>query len=189
MTMQQQTMPWLTKIAHAIPPEEDSEYRYVLYRSLDGLEWDAEDQDRCTVCFVMLNPSKASADTTDPTIDKLMKYARAWGYERLVVVNLFAIRETDSKKLRSMARKRDLVGNVNDHHIAREAKEAHRVVCGWGNEGDILERGKHVKELLEALGVELYCFKINDNGSPAHPLYQRDAAELIRYGVDDIGSE
>jgi hypothetical protein len=179
--MQQQTMPWLKKIAHAIPPDPDSMYRYVLYRSLDGEAWDHESQDRCTVCFVMLNPSKASAETTDPTIDKLMKYARAWGYERLSVVNLFAYRETDSKKLRSLARQRDLIGPENDHHIIREAKDAHRVVCGWGNEGDILDRGKQVKELLESCRIELYCFKQNENGAPSHPLYQRDAAELVEF--------
>jgi hypothetical protein len=180
MAMQQQHFPFLKKIAHAIPPDPDSAYRYVLYRSLDGEAWDAEGEDRCTVLFIMLNPSKASAETTDPTIDKLMKYARAWGYERLAVVNLFAYRETDSKKLRPLAKRRDLVGPGNDDRICREALAAHRVVCGWGNEGDICDRGTQVCALLEALGVELYCFKQNQNGMPCHPLYQRDDAELVR---------
>lgn len=180
MAMQQQTFPFLKKIAHAIPPDPESEYRYVLYRSLDGEQWDHEDQDRCTVLFIMLNPSKASAETTDPTIDKLMKYARAWGYERLAVVNIFAYRETESKKLRSLAKRRDLVGPDNDQWICREAKDAHRVVCGWGNEGDICDRGTQVRAMLESWRVELYCLKQNQNGTPCHPLYQRDDAELVR---------
>jgi hypothetical protein len=180
MAMQRQTFSFLKKIAHAIPPDPDSEYRYVLYRSLDGEEWDLEHEDRCTVLFILLNPSKASADTTDPTIDKLMKYARAWGYERLAVVNLFAYRETESKKLRSLAKRRDLVGPENDHYISGESRMAHRVVCGWGNEGDICKRGAQVRELLESYCVDLYCFNQNQNGTPCHPLYQRDDAELVR---------
>ncbi len=180
MAMQQQAFPFLKKVAHAIPPDPDSEYRYVLYRSLDGEQWDHVDRDRRTVLFIMLNPSKASAETTDPTIDKLMKYARAWRYQRLVVVNLFAYRETDSKKLRSLARRRDLVGTDNDGWIIRESLANHQIVCGWGNEGDICDRGAKVRAMLESFGVDLYCFKQNANGMPCHPLYQRDAAELVR---------
>ncbi len=182
MTMRQQAFPFLKTVAWAEPPEPESPYRYVLYRSLDGEAWDATHDAsgavRRLVCFVLLNPSKASAETTDPTIDKLMKFGRRWGYERLAVVNLFAVRETDSTKLRSLAAKRDLVGPGNDEHILHVAAQAQAIVCGWGKNGDIALRGEEVTRLLASRGHALCCFKKNLDGSPVHPLYQFDAAEL-----------
>jgi hypothetical protein len=181
MSMQQQTFPWLKQVSHAVL-SEDRVYRYVLYRSLDGEAWDAEGERR-TICFVMLNPSTADENANDPTIEKLMKFGRAWGFGRLAVVNLFAYRETDSKKLRSMAAMRDLVGPENDSYILRVTNESQKIVCAWGKEGDIQDRGAEVTLMLDFRPARrpLWCFKKNQDGSPVHPLYQRDAAELIEF--------
>lgn len=182
MTMEQQTFPWLHKTSHAIL-SEDRVYRYALFRSLDGEAWDSKAPGRRTVCFIMLNPSRADEDTNDPTIEKLMKYGRAWGFARLAVVNLFAYRETDSKKLRALAARTDLIGPDNDAHIIRVAGESHKIVCGWGNEGDILDRGKHVAFMLADCfpGEPLWCFKKTFTNQPTHPLYQRDNADLVEF--------
>lgn len=180
MAMQQQSFGFLKETAYAVL-SEDRVYRYVLYRSLDGEAWNHSHQDRCTVCFVMLNPSTADEHKNDPTIEKLIKYARRWGYQRLAVVNLFAYRETDSKKLRSLARQRDLVGPENNHYLRRVTDEAHLTVCAWGTEGDINDRGDEVKALLGVTANSLKCFKLTADGHPTHPLYQPDAAELIDY--------
>lgn len=179
--MQQQTFPWLHKTSHAIL-SEDRVYRYALYRSLDGEGWNTHEPHQ-TICFILLNPSTADEEANDPTIEKLMKYARAWGYRRLIVVNLFAYRETDSTKLRSLASTRDIVGPFNNAYIDQVVSVSHRVVCGWGNQGEILGRGdamrRHLIPLLADRGDKPYCFKQNANSSPVHPLYQRDAAELV----------
>lgn len=190
MPMQQTTMPWLVKVSHAIL-SEDRVYRYALYRSLDGQAWDREfehnsvPQDRRTVLFVMLNPSTASEEENDPTIDKIMKYSRRWGYDRLAVCNLFAYRETDSRKLRSLASATDLVGPDNNTHLRAHAMAADKIVCAWGKEGIIQNRGVEVAKILDevsfARGTSLWCFKKNLDNSPVHPLYQPDAAELIEY--------
>lgn len=183
-------MPWLQKVSHAIL-SEDRVYRYALYRSLDGQAWDriyehnSVPQERRTVLFIMLNPSTASEEQNDPTIEKLMKFSRRWGYDRLVVGNLFAYRETDSTKLASLASARDIVGPDNNAHIDRLVEESHRVVCAWGKQGTILGRGDAVRRYLGPRladrGQELWCFKKNLDNSPVHPLYQPDAAELIEY--------
>lgn len=182
--MRQETFAFLKAVAWAEPPEPGSVYRYALFRSIDDEDWHAR-RDRYgilrrTVCFVMLNPSKASAEETDPTIDKLVKFSRLWGFERLAVVNLFAYRETDSKKLRSIAGERDIIGPHNDQSIHRLALESQRVVCAWGKQGDILGRDADVKERLRRL-APLWCFRKNLDGSPVHPLYQRDDAELVEF--------
>jgi len=186
MTMKQQVFPWLTQISHAVL-SEDRVYRYVLYRSLDGEAWDAEtsaeERRRRTICFVMLNPSTADENTNDRTIEKLMKFGRRLGFQRLAVVNLFAYRETDSKKLLSLAALRDLVGPDNDQHIVRVTGDSHKTVCAWGNEGSIQARDTAVRTLLEFHHAPepLWCFKRSLTGQPVHPLYQLDAAELVEF--------
>lgn len=182
MPMEQQFFSFVKKTAYAVL-SEDRVSRYVLYRSLDGEDWNAELSPllvpRRTVCFVMLNPSKADEYANDPTIDKLTKYGKLWGFQCLSVVNLFAYRETDSKRLRSLSSARDIVGPDNDPWIIKTALHAQKIVCGWGNEGEILGRGEAVRALLS--GFRLWCFKRNQNGTPCHPLYQRDDAELVEY--------
>lgn len=67
----------------------------------------------------------------------------------------------------------------------RQARVAHKIVCAWGKEGVILERGAAVKaRLREIVGLQdqpLWCFKENLDGTPVHPLYQRDATALVEY--------
>jgi len=185
--MQQTIFPWLKETTHAVF-SEDRTYRYALYRSLDGEAWDMEsvfsgvhERRRLTICFFMLNPSKADEKTNDPTIEKLIRFGRAWGFDRVAVGNLFAYRETDSKRLRPIANNRDLIGPDNDRHLIDLARAADKIVCAWGKEGDILNRGPIVASLLST--KPLWCFKKNLDGSPAHPLYQRDAAELVEFQV------
>jgi len=129
----------------------------------------------------MLNPSTADENANDPTIDKLMKFGRAWGHQRLSVVNLFAYRETDSKRLRSLAARTDLIGPENDHHILAAAAGAGQIVVAWGKEGDILGRGQQVLSALRSHGYLLECFRKNLDGSPVHPLYQPDAAAVVEF--------
>jgi hypothetical protein len=189
MAMQQGTLPWIPKTAHAVL-SDDRKYRYVLYRSLDGLAWDQElrpdGKKRLTVCFVMLNPSQADENKNDPTIEKLIKYASAWGFQWLSVVNVYALIETDSKELRRFLAKYD-TECVGDHNLAfleNELGNADKVVCGWGNEG--VKRNDVIHALLgpNGLNKRAWCFKKSLTGTPVHPLYQRDAAELVPYELD-----
>ena len=99
---------------------ECGSYRYALTR-----EW----ADGKCVAWLMLNPSTADADIDDPTIRRCIGFARQWGYGRLVVVNLFALRATDPRVL---VRNADPVGSKNDFYIAKAMKEAQEVICAWG---------------------------------------------------------
>jgi hypothetical protein len=47
---------------------EDGVYRYVLYR-----EWDVQ---LPTILFIMLNPSTADGDSDDPTIRRVINFAK-----------------------------------------------------------------------------------------------------------------
>jgi hypothetical protein len=62
-------------------------YRYWLSR-----EWD---DSLPIVTFIMMNPSTADAFNDDATIRKCVGFAKAWGFGRIRVVNLFALRSRE----------------------------------------------------------------------------------------------
>lgn len=131
------------------------------------------DEARPHCCFIMLNPSTADDTVDDPTVRRCISYADKWGYGGLVVVNLFAFRATDPKEMKAS---RAPIGPHNDIVILEQARNADIVVCAWGAHGEFLDRGAHVKHMLDDAGVWLYYLKLNKNGQPAHPLYLK--AEL-----------
>lgn len=183
MPMVQQRFSFIPETRHAFL-SEDRMYRYALYRSLDGLAWsdlfDAAGRERRVVLFILLNPSVADEHLDDPTILKCMKYARAFGGDLLVVGNVFAYRETESRKLAGLAASGvDLVGPKNDEWLKTLSSVAVRTICGWGNQGLIQNRGEEVRKVLAS---DAQCFKTNSNGTPVHPLYQRDDAAPVHFG-------
>jgi hypothetical protein len=155
-------------------------YRYHLWRRVGGPRPGAHGQTLepgdgayGRVAFVMLNPSTADASVDDPTIRKCVGYARRWGYEWLDVVNLFALRATDPRRLHDRSGLVRIDGPENNEHIVRVATAAKLVVCSWGRHGALQERGAVVLEMLRHLQDRLCYLKLNKDGSPGHPLYTR----------------
>lgn len=136
-------------------------YRYDLTRI-----WDAREP--FLVNFVMLNPSTADASDDDPTIRRCITYARRWGYDGLVVTNLFALRATDPKALLTDP---DPVGPENDAHLSHWAAMTELVICGWGSHPMAARRANAVLALLRSAGVEPHVLKLTGSGMPGHPLY------------------
>lgn len=95
-------------------------YRYRLTR-----EW----ADGECVTWLMLNPSTADATVDDPTIRKCVGFSKRWGYGRMVVVNLFALRSPDP---RALARNTDPVGPENDCYLTQAFEEGREIICAWG---------------------------------------------------------
>lgn len=119
----------------------------------------------------MLNPSTADAVKDDPTIRRVIGFARSWGCGSLQVLNLFAIRATDP---RVMLAADDPVGPENDEHIARELRAAKSedrfVLAAWGAHGGHRARDFHVMHRLVD-GVDWRCLGRTHQGHPKHPLY------------------
>lgn len=135
----------------------DGDYRYTLFR-----EWGSGR----SVCWLMLNPSTADAEQLDPTLRRCADYTEQWGYERFDVVNLFAWRSTDPDVLPTLA---DPIGPRNDQAILDTVSKAGLVVCGWGVNGMLHDRAKHVVKMLR--GHTLMVLKLTNEGHPHHPLY------------------
>ena len=150
----------------------DRRYRYWLEARLS---------DAAGVClFVMLNPSTADEDQSDPTVTRAKGFARSWGFGTLWVCNIFALRSTDPKALRETE---NPIGEENDHHILKSARGACRIVCAWGNHGAHLDRGERTLRLLRDAGLSdkmrhLGMTKLNQ---PKHPLYLRADTQPINF--------
>lgn len=139
--------------------DRSSTYRYRLSRT-----WG----DGPRVCFVMLNPSTATAAELDPTVTRCRRYAQDWGYEQLEVVNIFALRATDPRELYRNPRP---IGPRNDDAILLAATDADLVVCAWGTHGAYRERGAEVRTLLTENAVKPHALTLTKDGHPGHPLY------------------
>lgn len=127
--------------------------------------------------FIMLNPSTADAIQDDPTIRRCIDFAKRFGCDGLLVVNLYALRSTDPDALWNHP---DPVGPENDAHIqwalwAAEMSDA-PVIAAWGANA----RQDRVDEVLELPGM-LACqaLGLTKAGQPRHPLYLRRDAELV----------
>ena len=151
----------------------DRLHRYQLCRTINRF---GRGLDYRRVVFVMLNPSTADAFKLDPTITKCMRIATLLGFDRVDVVNLYSYRTPKPSVLAAHVREglvrfpngSDVLewsgcGTENDAHIICACTLADLVIAAWGNDGhhggityDGKTRGAHVRECLQADGIELH---------------------------------
>ncbi len=150
-------------------------YRYKLWRY-----WDA---DRPTMVFVMMNPSTADAKLNDPTVSKCINFAKRDGFGGIDVLNVFALRATDPRKLV----KADDPFGVDNWFFLREASQRYNdmPVLAWGNRSPDKRLSRYYDMAIRALshgfaGV-LYCLGTNKSGDPKHPLYLAANTKIIQY--------
>lgn len=131
-------------------------YRYELWRQWPhGIRF---------AMFIGLNPSTADETQDDPTVRRCMNFAKSWGYRGMLMMNLFAYRATDPKKMKAYIRP---VGPENDSHLVTAANNASVVVAAWGTHGGFMDRDKQVIALIP----NLHYLKRTKTGYPQHPLY------------------
>ncbi len=142
------------------------QYRYRLERRLTSGEG--------TLVYIMLNPSTADEVEDDPTIVKCMGFAHRLGFNKVVVVNLFAWRSTDPKGLLTA---KDPIGPRNDQEILRACAEGDLVLAAWGahavlrgRKGPLQGRVRDVRLLVARQGIHLGCLGLSKDNHPRHPL-------------------
>ena len=148
-------------------------YRYRLWR-----RW----QDGPTLVAIGLNPSTADAEKDDPTIRRLMGFARRWECGGLIVLNLLAFRATSPATMK--AAPLDPVGDANWHAfdgVLPPPRRADIVLCCWGAGGAHMDRDRTVTAYLEHHGITPWCLGVTSVGLPRHPLYVPYAATRRRY--------
>ncbi len=142
-------------------------YRYRLSRV-----WD---KSLPRIVWCLLNPSTATASASDPTLARVVGFSRRWGAGAVEIINLFALRTSNPKDLKTTSL--DPVGDRNDEAITIAAQETNEVVVAWGNNGRLANPDtKYARsdEILELLGnneIRLLHLRLTKSGQPGHPLY------------------
>jgi len=144
---------------------KDRKYRYVLWRI-----WD---RTKPSVMFIGLNPSNANETNDDPTIRRVVRFARDWGYGSVYMKNLFAYITPDPDELLKCD---DPVGYNNRWLKDTEVSKCDLVIFAWGS-FNVAGRDKEVIKMFP----EGMALKINKDGSPAHPLYLKGNLKPIKY--------
>lgn len=126
-----------------------------------------------TVMWIMLNPSTADGTSDDATIRKICAFARLWGYDRVLVGNVYSYRSTDPEMLKVM--RTSAVGPENTNYLRRMMSDADEIICAWGNKVLHPDDGVNlVRELAGKAKTNRRKFKhlgITKMAQPSHPLY------------------
>lgn len=129
---------------------------------------------------LMLNPSTATEQVLDPTITRVMGFAKREGYDGFIVANIFAFRATNPKDMMAAA---DPVGPDNDSEIKAlmtyAAVTGTPVLCGWGAHGKHRSRDFQMVKMFNETGAKAVCLKRTMDGQPGHPLYIKADAPFI----------
>lgn len=147
---------------------DDLTHRFELHR-----QWDAElfqEPRPGLLQFIGLNPSTADEKTNDPTVTRCIARARALGFTHFCMTNLFPLRSTDPAGLKGRTAEH---AQSNDEALLRVAEDASMILCAWGNHKQAKLAWKERVAMLRDAGhgEKLHCLKLNEDGSPAHPLY------------------
>lgn len=145
-------------------------YRYILSRS-----WCSSSTPNQLI-VIGLNPSKADARVDDPTVKKLIFITRRFGYNALMLLNLFAYRATDPKELLKVE---DPIGPMNNEILESYCSGIGDIVLAWGNGGTYMERGREVMNMLLPTNKLLKCFGKTGQGHPCHPLYLPKETKIV----------
>jgi hypothetical protein len=156
-------------------------HRFALQRIIDPRQPD----NACA--WVLLNPSTADAFKLDPTLKRCAAWTLRWGFGSMLIVNLFSFRSPKPKDLLAGQPPRlrtdaiDPFGDAgaNDAAIVEAVIRSRRVVCAWGNDGDLGDRWRHVLKLVREHAIggttdeelsEIVRLGTTQSGQPTHPL-------------------
>ena len=127
----------------------------------------------CKSALVILqNPSKASKDISDQTVNKVLEVLYNFKYGKVYLTNLIPYYGTNSKEISELVKDKVEVFQRNDEIIKEKINTVDKIFVAWGgSNGFDLEfynsRLASIRKLLE--NKDVYCYKINRNGTPIHP--------------------
>lgn len=147
-------------------------FRYQLWRSFTHKPC------RKPLVVIGLNPSTATETINDPTIRRCIGFAQSFGHDGLVMYNIFAIRMTDSSRLKHIDQ---IIGPDNDIYLQQLRKCKQPILAAWGVHGVLKEREADVRKMLNG---KLKCLGITQNGHPRHPLYLPKTATMRSFDCE-----
>lgn len=160
-------------ISGAAFSDSNRRFRYALWRI-----WEKTGDN---LLFIGLNPSTANHITDDPTIRRLVGFAKSWGFGGLFVGNLFSL-VTATPDVLWFESSREEPNGPNDIAIKRMRELSTLAVVGWGTWGG--NAGLRPSAVLALIGEPVYCLKMTKAGEPGHPLYLPANTKMMRYYRD-----
>lgn len=133
---------------------EDRTHRLTLWRI-----WDKE---KPLMMVVGLNPSNATHVHDSPTMTRVTRFVKDWGYGGFYMTNLFTFITPKPRLL-----DKSIIENVPGYNIPDIAGKCKDVLFGWG----AFDIAKNRDEAFKALFPEALCLGKNADGSPRHPLF------------------
>jgi len=146
--------------------------RDMVFRYAFGRWWGDTDL-ATTAIWVLLNA--ATGDTEQrhrPTLERCISRSRGAGHTGLVIVNLFAFRDTNPRNLWTA---HDAVGPANDEVLRVITTAGAHTIAAWGGHGRLGGRSGHIGPLLDSP----MCLGITQHGEPRHPLYVARDTQLV----------
>ena len=141
-------------------------------RYLYGRWWGPPDPSTSDI-WVLLNPATGDTELRRrPTLERCLARSRSDDKTGVIVVNLFAYRETNPKALKTAA---DPTGPANDHVLEALTRAGARTIAAWGSGGNLYDRSSQVATLLD----HPLCLGTTRLGQPRHPLYVSRATTLV----------
>jgi hypothetical protein len=138
-------------------------YRWWLSRT-----WSAGESEKL-ISWVMLNPSTADHRDDDATLRRIIRFSKDWGYDALLVVNLYPLRSTDPKVMLVHPGR---TGGARGNDELKKARGGDLILCAWGANAESA-RVREAVGILRATEKPLYCLGLTQSGQPVHPLRQR----------------
>lgn len=117
--------------------------------------------------WLLMNPSTADENTTDPTVAKCADMARRRGFGGQFIANVCAARFTNKRQLLGIA---DPIGPRNQAAVLEMATLSERVVVAHGRlPGNLQHHAVSMVTLLREAGYPLFVLGFNKDGTPKHP--------------------
>jgi hypothetical protein len=146
----------------------DHPYRWCLSRTWDGA--------KPKLVVIGCNPSYANAERDDPTMWVVMKFAFAWGYGGVKMLNVYPLITPVMQPLNAWIRGESgptaEPRRRNTEAVARELADLSMVIAAWGNLVKPSEAIAFIGgvEMLLQRPVQLHCFGTTNTGAPKHPM-------------------
>ena len=129
--------------------------------------------------FVMLNPSTATEEKNDATIERCQRRAKQLGFAGLKIANLFAYRATHPSDLR---RADDPEGPDNAQLLTQWSGSSQMTIAGWGTHGALRGQAARIAPILTG---DVRHLGLTKAGHPRHPLYVSYATQPIPWPKED----
>lgn len=141
-----------------------------------------EENGRTLICFG-INPSTASPEQLDNTINKVIKIARFNGYNNWIMLNIYPQRATNPDDLHKIADETIIKRNLEIISQTLETFNQSDILFAYGNLISKRSYLRHclgqISELIKSQSKTIKVIKLTKEGNPVHPLYQKNDSILL----------